>query len=59
MNNSTGKQEQKMGYREQIKQATSLEQAKMILGMANLYASEKAKRRCKLAFDQLPFTKAA
>lgn len=46
-----------MGYRERIKKAKTLEEAKSILAEAKLHASAKSVRRCELAFSQLPFKK--
>lgn len=46
-----------MGYREQIKKAKSLEEAHLILREAEMKVSAKALRRCRRAFEQLPFTK--
>jgi hypothetical protein len=48
-----------MGYRERIKKAASLQEAKFLLEDARRVVSEKAYRRCLRAFEQLPFTKAA
>ena len=50
--------DQVMGYRERIKKAATLEEANYLLMSAHGKVSEKAYRRCKIAYSQLPFAKA-
>lgn len=45
------------GYRERIKTAKTLEEAKFLLEQVKAKCPEKYYRRCKRVFDQLPFTK--
>ena len=46
-----------MGFRERIKKAASLQEAKFLLAEARRVVSEKAYIRCQRAFEQLPFPK--
>lgn len=45
------------GFRERIKAAQSLTEARMLLQEVNHHGSDRAIRRCHKAFNQLPFAK--